>query len=664
MRRDALGFFWEDRPVVKEPKAEVAKRTPPERTWERDDYLPGLEEARQFNVDQFTDEELVQAALNEELLVFDIEIYVNYFLIAFYSLQSKKVVYFERTTDIDFDYDDLYYSKLKWVVDNFCIISFNGVGFDIPILSLALAGVENYKLKEAATEIIVNGTHPRDVLKRFKVKSLKLNHVDLIEVAPLRASLKIYGGRLHAPRMQDLPFHPDTLLSEDQITIVRWYCVNDLKTTVLLHDSLREQLDLRVTLSREYRLDLRSRSDAQIAESIISAEMEKLSGCRPTRPAIEPGTEYRYNVPHFINFQTNLMQSTLYIVRNAKFFVSEYGNIGMPEELKSLEIRMANGVYRMGIGGLHSSETCTAHIADDNTVLIDRDVASYYPAIILNLGLYPHHLGTDFLKVYKTIVDRRLAAKKAGNKVVADSLKITVNGSFGKLGNAYSVLYSPDLLIQVTITGQLSLLMLIEALELNGISVVSANTDGIVIKCPVPMLPVAEQIFKNWEEKTGFQTEETRYKALYSRDVNNYIAIKMDGKAKTKGAYAPVGLSKNPANEICVNAVLEYLTKNIPIEKTIRECKDITQFVSVRKVKGGAVKNGVYLGSSIRWYYVAGEEGEIVYANSGNKVPKSEGAKPLMDLPSAFPVDIDYARYESEALEILKDVGENSLGLV
>src|SRR5665648_505827 len=114
--------------------------------------------------------------------------------------------------------------------------------------------------------------------------------------------------------------------------------------------------------------------------------------------------------------------------------------------------------------------------------LIDKDCTSYYPSIILGLRLYPTHMGDCFLEVYETIVNKRLEAKRNKDKVVANALKITINGSFGKLGSKYSNLYAPDLLIQVTLTGQLALLMLIEMIEGIGISIVSGNTDGIVIK--------------------------------------------------------------------------------------------------------------------------------------------------------------------------------------
>lgn len=661
MRADALGLWWEDRPVVRVLKAPPPKRIPPKPTWLADDYLPGLEEALAFPVHVMTDEELIAARYRGDRMVFDTECFRNYFLAAFMSLHTGHVAYYEMAPGYPLDIN-----HVGWILQNFTVVGFNSHHYDLPILSMALAGKTCEQLKEATNKIILEELRPHDVLRSYKVKTLKgLDHIDLIEVAPLQASLKIYGGRLHAPRMQDLPFHPETNLSPQQMAITRWYCVNDLTQTAFLHEALKEQLALRESLGRDYDTDLRSKSDAQIAEAVISDEIWRLNGERPRPPKIDVGTVYRYQVPGFIRFQTPMMNWALGVVANTPLIVGEDGRVGLPEALQALELRIAGNVYAMGVGGLHSTEKRVAYHSDDNYVMLDRDVRSYYPEIILNLGMYPPHLGPNFLKVYKQIVDRRVAAKVRGDKTTADSLKITANGTFGKLGSKHSVLYAPDLLIQVTLTGQLALLMLIEMLELMGITVVSANTDGIVIRCPRKMLDICNWIIKEWEKMTGFTTEETRYKSYYAKDVNNYIAIKEEGGAKLKGAYANpwadpklalFRMHKNPVNTICIEAVEALLTTNTAIDHTIRESRDIRKFVSVRRVKDGAVRNGEFLGSSIRWYYATGVEGEMVIASSGNKVPRSDGAKPLMVLPHQFPTDVDFDWYVREAFKILKQI--------
>jgi len=249
----------------------------------------------------------------------------------------------------------------------------------------------------------------------------------------------------------------------------------------------------------------------------------------------------------------------------------------------------------------------------------------------------------------------KLENERALVKIIVDSEKLNLNGSFGKLGSKWSALYAPDLMLAVTLTGQLSLLMLIEELELNDICVVSANTDGIVSLVHKNREETFDGICAAWEDETQFELEATHYNAVYSRDVNNYLAVKTDGSFKGKGIFTGNSLMKNPQGEIIGDAVTAFLTIGIALEETIRQCRDIGKFLTVRRVAGGAVWRDEYLGKVVRWYYgVNGEK--ITYKKNGNKVSKSDGAMPLMDL-SEFPHDIDYNRYIQEAEDVLRGVG-------
>lgn len=597
-------------------------------------------------------------ALVGSVLVYDTECFENFFFIAFRHVESGKVISLEQDESTP-----LNAGKLDWLMRNFCIIGYNSNTYDILLLELACTGVSCKRLFEASCDIILRDIRPHDFEKKYKIKRRILNHIDLIEVAPLRGSLKLYAGRLHTKRMQDLPVDPLKPLSpQDRLKVVL-YCFNDLLSTELLFRELESQLQLRNEMSVQYHVDLRSKSDAQIAEAVIKSELEKLNGFRIERPNVDPHREYMYMVPHFISYRTPILQNMLAIVRSAHFALDQWGYIIMPREIEELQIPLGQCIYKMGIGGLHSTEKVMAHVADEDTLLIDRDVVSYYPSIIINQRLCPKHLGSSWLTVYKSIVDRRIEAKDAGDKITAASLKITINGSFGKLGSKYSVLYAPDLMIQVTLTGQLSLLMLIDMIEDLGIPVVSANTDGLIVKCPKTRAGELQERVSWWERLTGFKTEETRYKAIYSRDVNNYIALKEEGKCKVKGTYAERGsagdsvLSKNPESLICADAVLALIEKGTPIEQTIRTCKDIKRFVTIRNVTGGARKSDVYLGKVIRWYYSTAMKGEINRATKGDKIPKTDRARPLMELPAEFPKDIDFDRYIEAATEMLHNIG-------
>jgi hypothetical protein len=626
---------------------------------------------------EFTDEEL-EALPTGTPLIYDAETFRNYFCISFKCPERNKVVVFERSPDKDFDGN-----KLRWMMFKFCTIGFHSLVYDVVMAFAAAAGFSCEQLKAVSDAIILQNMRPRDVQKEhgFRIPSDVLNQIDLIEVAPLEGSLKLYAARLQAPRLQDLPFDPDTNLTREQAKIVLYYNVNDLDNTILLYNELLPEIKLRERLGQEYNQDLRSRSDAQIAEAVITSELAKLTGRYPAKAPEDAGA-VQYRAPAWVGYVSPALRAAVDAIEGARFHLDGNGSPVWPDGLGeregrseswSLKIKLGDTIYKMGMGGLHSQESCVAHVADDETYLIDRDVASFYPRIILNERLYPKHLGTAFLDVYGGLVDKRLAAKNAGDKTTANALKITINGGFGKFGNKYSRLYSPDLLLQVTLTGQLALLMLIEMVEFHGIPVVSGNTDGIVIKCPKARYDDLNAVIAMWEQITGFQTEETRYKAIYCRDVNNYYAVKEKGDdkgrlladrlgIKVKGVYSEVGsalnsvLSKNAESLVCADAVLNLLAHNLPVRETIERCKDIRRFTTVRRVNGGAEKNGVYIGKVIRWYYAKGCPGPISYITNGNTVAKSEGAKPLMDLPPQFPADIDFDYYVNAAEDILSDI--------
>lgn len=666
MRDDVYGLFWDDTPAPKVTKTKE-KRTPPDAVWEAPGYYEPeqYERAVRFEWPHFTDAELVAAQASREPLQYDVESYPNFWCVSFWSDALQRVAYFELS-----EWAQLDIPKLRWVFTQFCIVGFNSNSFDLYLVELAIAGWDEGRLFEATVAIIRDGLRGGDLLRAHKVKRLKVDHIDLIEVAPLSGSLKAYGARLFAEELQDLPFPVGTWLTEEQATIVRVYNVNDLKLTALVCRELVEQLKLRITMSHEYGVDLRSKSDAQIAEAVISKEMERLTGVKPERIEVQPGMAFRFDPPAFLQYRTPLLNQMFDRIRAAVFTIDEFGYVVSPKEIE-MQLEIAGATYTMGIGGLHSNEKRAAHYSTPTSTIYDRDVTSYYPALILNSGMYPVQLGPAFLHIYKRIVDERVTAKANKNKVKADSLKITANGTFGKLGSPWSILYSPKQMIQVTLSGQLSLLMLIERMELAGIRVVSANTDGIVMNVPNNLHATYLAIIAQWEQETNLRTEESVYHLIASRDVNSYMAVTTpdkDGKVKVKGkgAYSNVWWSegmeifrfhKNPVNLVCTRAVEEYLTTGRHPVDTVNACTDPVYFATVRNVKGGGVKDGKMLGKLVRWYYGEGEKGDIVYASSGNTVARSTGARPMMALPRELPADLDRGWYITEALDMIRDLG-------
>ena len=584
--------------------------------------------------------------------VFDLEIYKDYFLAAFRDVKTGKHAMFEMFEDHPFDI-----TGVRKIIKESTLVSFNGINFDMPLLSLALKGADNATIKQASDAIIVSNLRSWQLEQRFKFKTIQaVDHIDLIEVAPGMVSLKIYGGRLHLPRMQDLPFAPDAVILPEQRMPVKTYCRNDLMVTSGTYYAVKSQIDLRRVMSADLGVDIRSKSDAQIAETVLTHAINKQYGFMPRKQPLDY-KQFTYTAPSYISFGSDNLNELLATLSTAPMKIKETGHVEMPAVIENFPIEINGRNYKIGIGGIHSQESEVSHYADDNTLLRDIDVVSYYPNLILNMGMYPPAMGPHFLKAYRDILDKRVIAKRAKDKVTDSTLKITLNGTFGKTSNKYSILYNPSMMIHTTLTGQLSLLMLIEALEKYGIPVVSANTDGIVVKFDVRKEPLLRKIVSAWEKRTNLETDETHYKAIHARDVNNYIAIKTDGSVKAKGFFAPAGLAKNPQNEVCNDAVIAYLTNGTKLATSIRGCHDIRKFLTLRTVNGGAVKEGYTLGKAIRWYYAVGETGTINYRTNGNIVARSEGAKPLMDLPPEMPKDVDYDWYIREANDLLMDLG-------
>ena len=570
------------------------------------------------------------------VLTFDIECYPNYFLCTFYDPNTGEFWEYEKFNDEN----HLNAGAILLTLTHNEIITFNGKGYDMRIVEPAiLSGASNSELKQVSDNIIV-----RKKKSQYRM-TLKSNHVDIAPVLPLQAAMKMYGCRAAFPELEELPLPPETVLTFEEKEAVRLYCRKDVRLTWYLAEQIRGQLDLRVELSEKYDIDLRSMSDPEIAEALISQYLTK-EGVK-VRKRTKPVLPFAYRVPDWVEFKSPEFQQALENVKAARFVTDKDGYVVMPKELE-VAFGFDGDFYQFGIGGLHSQEANRITIAQDDEEFGEFDVGSMYPSIIIEQELFPFHLSPVFLAVYSGIKDERMIAKKT-DPLKAQTYKIILNGSYGKFGSKYSFLYSPELLIQTTITGQLSLLMLVERMTEAGGKVVSANTDGVNVLYKKKDRDAIFAVKKWWEESTTYELEFTQYDATYNRDVNNYIAVKTGGGVKGKGTYGDPTLSKNPQTPIINDAILGLLVDGVSMEDTIKACKDPFRFTSCQKVKGGAVKDGEPVGEIARWYYSTKTETPLNYAKNGNKVPKSVGAMPAMDLPEDLWDDLDFGWYMGEA---------------
>ena len=547
--------------------------------------------------------------MKREHLIFDTEIIglkKPVFLIGVknHELKTKQFFWFHKRGHM---------AKLRALLDNpmYTWVGFNSENFDRPIIAASYQGCTADDLKVLAQTIIDDQMRSWQTYRECNIDFMDYDHIDLINVAPgVMISLKTYAGRMGAKLMMDMPFHHDTDLSPAQQKLCETYCGNDLDVTEMLFEQMSVERELRDQLTDEYGIDLRSKSDAQIAEAILKNVCNIRSGDKQVPSWVS------YTCPDFVVTNSPAINEVIEMLDEHAFKLNRMnGQPEVPEFLKE-PFRINDGTYQMGVGGLHSTHDVNMYVEEgDGYLLSDFDVASYYPNIMMKAGLVPRlggNKGELFMAAYKAIYDQRMEAKRSGNKKVANSLKITLNGTFGKLGNIYCSFYSPDLLLAVTITGQLNLLCLIHELEkIRGVKVRSANTDGVLVHYPIAARDKVLGVFGKNSKRTGFEYEETPYTKYAAKDVNNYYAVAPareaaiiepktikvlpagKAKVKRKGLYAVAGVQemKNPTMEVCSNAAAEYLEKGTPVETTIMAATDMHDFVSIRNVRGGGVQH-------------------------------------------------------------------------
>lgn len=376
------------------------------------------------------------------------------------------------------------------------------------------------------------------------------------------------------------------------------YNDNDVYIVAELIRMNQEEVLLRYRISEEYNVDVFSASRSTIADKVIVKLYSKYTGLHPKA---------------FIDTKTIRRKILVSEILSDKIAFSTPELNDILSGIRSLTLRGEKGEfdreftfmstsYTIATGGLHSNEIPAVYVEDDEHIIVDRDVASYYPNMIRSLKVCQKHLiPKAWFRIADTIVDERLEHKHlAKDKSLDDKerdkhataaacLKIVANaGIFGKMGSEKSFLCDKKAMYQVTINGQLFLLMLIEKLELAGIHVISANTDGIVTIVPRELEQTADDICHWWEKHLGLELEFTYYTKYVTEGVNSYLTIKRGGSSKFKGRMNPKmfleDLSKGYNSPIVAKCVTEYFINGTPVMETLRNAKSILDFCRTQNV--------------------------------------------------------------------------------
>lgn len=376
-----------------------------------------------------------------------------------------------------------------------------------------------------------------------------------------------------------------------------YYNKNDVFLCCEIIRQKPDEVKLRYSISHAFGINVLCSARANIADKLTVKFYSDMSGL-PPKKFIKERTERtklsfkKIIFPH-IKFKTKELQQML----------AEMMQVSVTRTTKdvfSKEITFYGTTYTLACGGIHTQDRPAVLVSDDKYLYLHFDYNSYYPSIVVSYNIAPQHLNKKvFVDMVRYFRDTRVKCKHTPdsegyvmegvpNKLAAEALKIVINSIYGKFGSELFFLYDRLAQLQVTINGQLMTMTLVEELELNDIHVVSANTDGIVIKLPRDKKEVFDDIVKRWNKTNRMNADSEEYKAYYCRDVNNYFAVWTNDKVDYKGALDPYqylkDLKKGYDAPVVAKAVYEFLVNNIPVMETLRNHKDILDFCKTQNV--------------------------------------------------------------------------------
>lgn len=472
-------------------------------------------------------------------------------------------------------------------------VGYNNLGYDYPVQHSILNNImyiTNADIYKKGDSIINAGDENRFAHmvweKDWIVPQLDLYKIHHFDNQAKRTSLKTLEFNMRMENIEDLPFIPGTYLTDSQIDTLRQYLIHDLKATLMFYKHSKKLIDFRRELSAKYGRNFMNHNDTKIGKDYFIMELEKSGiqcfepGSRKPRQTHRPSIALNSVIFPYVRFEQPEFNRVLNWLRQQ--VITETKGV-----FTDLSADINGFSFDFGTGGIHGSIESQTIRSTENYVIIDLDVASFYPNLAISNELFPAHLGKQFCTIYKNVYDMRSSYPKGTPENAM--LKLALNGVYGDSNNVYSPFYDPAYTMAITINGQLLLCMLAEELlKIPGLSMIQANTDGLTVYVPRVFTGQVEQVRHAWEKLTRLQLEEAIYDVMFIRDVNNYIAVYEGGKkVKRKGAYChsvDLGWHQNHSMQVVAKAAEAALVHNKDIRDFITSHEDIHDFMLVTKV--------------------------------------------------------------------------------
>lgn len=535
------------------------------------------------------------------VLCYDIETLQEMFLVGILDVQTDEYFEFEMSKNIN-QLDGFIRFTEKY--NDYYWVGYNNLRFDSQVVEWVIRNHDQWhelsslevcsKIAQKAQDVIHDANY--DVFPEYKEEWLSLKQIDLFKIHHFdnknrRVSLKRLEFEMDLENIEEMPIHHTKInMTDEDIVLTKEYCKNDIKATYEFYKITigdcehplykgNNQIELRMDIQQEFGISCLNYSDSKIGDEMIKKYYCEEKNIQikdlPKKGLFRKPFTVNSCIADYVQFETLQLNTFLKKIKKQK--------LSLQDEFKE-QLEFHGNIYTFAKGGLHTENGPKIFEADEDHLIIDWDVSSYYPAIIINNQRYPGHLGKEFLSGYKKMFDKRLELKPLAKKDkrikgIVGALKLAVNSVYGKSSDMQSWIYDRQLTMFTTITGELSLLMLIEQYELAGIKVISANTDGVTILLKKTSFDKMQEINKWWMDVTQYELERTDYQKIIFSTVNDYLAIKTDGDVKKKGDFlTDFELHKNKSARVCAIALEQYFVHNVPIEQTIRNHNNIYDF--------------------------------------------------------------------------------------
>jgi DNA polymerase elongation subunit (family B) len=611
----------------------------------------------------------------KQIWIYDIEQFCNLHTNTFMSKNTKE----KRVFQIGFGKNDLvsYVHFLKTECAG--LVGFNNEDYDYPMLHYIfenfhklqyMTSNEINQLLYDESQRIIHTEYP--AIKQPIIKQLDLFKIWHFNNKARMMSLKAIEIALNMENVQDLPFAFDQPVQENQINIILDYNLNDVEATYNFYKFSADRIALRNQLSEKFKINLRNANDTKIGESIFAKllsqelnipiwDLKKMRTHRTSIPLSEiilPGIIFYDEI--FTNLRYKLENKIIVETKDSLSYSIPYKGI----------------MLQYGLGGLHACCEPGVYKSNDEYIIVDVDVKSYYPNISIVNNFYPEHLGKAFCRIYKNIYEKRTTIPKSDPTNYA--YKLMLNGTYGKSNDKYSFFYDPKFTMSITVNGQLLLTMLLDMVmqEIGRhTSIIQINTDGITFKIRRSDYDNLVEVCKQWEDRTNLELEYADYNQMIIRDVNNYSAQYMNGDIKHKGAFEiDKEIHKDQSMKVVRIALEKYFFEGIPVEQTIRNHDNIYDFCKRYKATKGWTPIYKYiecgevvsetLSKNVRYYISSDGNSSLTKVHDDGRVIQVESGKSVRAFNQYIELEnyqIDYSYYIAETYKLIYAVDDGQM---